>query len=225
MNDIRKITVFIGEIGSGKTEVSINYAIRIRKIKDKNIDLIDLDIMKPYIRLRDLREKMEEFGVNVVSPPQRYKQADLPILIHATKSCIFDEERFCVYDIGGGEESSFILRQFPELKEFPYNLFFVVNIFRPFTQTKEEIKSAVRRLEAASDLKITGIVSNSHLRNSTRKEDIIQGYRVVKEVSEILNIPVAFVGVKENMVDEFKDEEFYEYIFPIKTFIKYPGEK
>ena len=225
MNNVKKITIFIGEIGSGKTEISINYAIKLRKEKDKDVDLIDLDIMKPYIRLRDLKDEIEKFGVNVVSPPQRYKQADLPILIHATKSCIFDEDRFCVYDIGGGEESSFILRQFPELKEFPYNLFFVVNIFRPFTQTKEEIENAIKTLESASGLKISGIVSNSHLRENTKKEDVIKGYKVVKEVSGVLGIPIAFVGVKESMVDKFRDEEFYEYIFPMKTFIQYPGER
>ena len=225
MNNVKKITIFIGEIGSGKTEISINYAIKLRKEKDKDVDLIDLDIMKPYIRLRDLKDEIEKFGVNVVSPPQRYKQADLPILIHATKSCIFDENRFCVYDIGGGEESSFILRQFPELKEFSYNLFFVVNIFRPFTQTKEEIENAIKTLESASGLKISGIVSNSHLRENTKKEDVIKGYKVVKEVSGVLGIPIAFVGVKESMVDKFRDEEFYEYIFPMKTFIQYPGER
>ncbi len=225
MNNVKKITIFIGEIGSGKTEISINYAIKLRKEKNKDVDLIDLDIMKPYIRLRDLKDEIEKFGVNVVSPPQRYKQADLPILIHATKSCIFDDDRFCVYDIGGGEESSFILRQFPELREFPYNLFFVVNIFRPFTQTKEEIENAIKTLESASGLKISGIVSNSHLREHTKKEDVIKGYKVVKEVSGVLGIPIAFVGVKESMVDKFKDEEFYEYIFPMKTFIKYPGER
>ena len=225
MNNVKKITIFIGEIGSGKTEISINYAIKLRKEKDKDVDLIDLDIMKPYIRLRDLKDEIEKFGVNVVSPPQKYKQADLPILIHATKSCIFDENRFCVYDIGGGEESSFILRQFPELREFPYNLFFVLNIFRPFTQTKEEIENAIKTLESASGLKISGIVSNSHLRENTKKEDVIKGYKVVKEVSGVLGIPIAFVGVKESMVDKFRDEEFYEYIFPMKTFIQYPGER
>ena len=225
MNDIRKITIFIGEIGSGKTEISINYAIKLKKERDKDVDLIDLDIMKPYIRLRDLKDEIKKFGVNVVSPPQRYKQADLPILIHATKSCIFDDNRFCIYDIGGGEESSFVLRQFPELREFPYNLFFVVNIFRPFTQTKEEIENAIKILESASDLKVSGIVSNTHLREYTKKDDVVKGYKVVKEVSKVLDIPIAFVGVKESMVDEFRDEDFYEYIFPMKTFIKYPGER
>jgi len=225
MNNVKKITIFIGEIGSGKTEISINYAIKLRKEKDKDVDLIDLDIMKPYIRLKDLKDEIEKSGVNVVSPPQRYKQADLPILIHATKSCIFDDNRFCVYDIGGGEESSFILRQFPELREFPYNLFFVVNVFRPFTQTMEEIGNAMKILESATGLKISGIVSNSHLREHTKKEDVIKGYKVVKEISEVLGIPIAFIGVRESMVSEFRNEEFYEHIFPIKTFIKYPGER
>ena len=225
MNDIKKITIFIGEIGSGKTEISINYAIRLKKEKGKDVDLIDLDIMKPYIRLRDLKDEIKKFGVNVISPPQRYKQADLPILIHATKSCIFDDDKFCIYDIGGGEESSFILRQFPELREFPYNLFFVVNIFRPFTQTMEEIGNAIKILESATGLEISGIVSNSHLRGHTKKEDVIKGYKVVKEVSKVLGIPIAFVGIRESMVSEFRNEEFYEHIFPIKTFIKYPGER
>ena len=63
------------------------------------------------------------------------------------------------------------------------------------------------------------------MRERTRREDVIKGYRIAKNVSKGLSIPIAFVSVKEEMKEVFKGEEFYKDIFPIRTFIKYPGER
>lgn len=227
MNDFfknyKKITMFVGEIGSGKTEFSINYGIKI-KSNGEDVEIIDLDLYKPYIRLRDLKEKVEKYGVKVITPPEEIKGADLPLIIHASKSCIYSLDTICIYDIGGGEGGSFVLRQFPQISEFNYDLFYVVNTYRPFTKTSQEIIKNILDIENATELTITGIISNSNLREKTVKENIIEGYKIVKEVSKKLDKEIKFVGIREDMVSQMDDCEFKEFIFPIKNFIKYPGE-
>lgn len=219
----KKITIFVGEIGSGKTEFAINYGIKIKSNGEK-VEIIDLDLYKPYIRLRDLKDDVEKYGVKVITPPEEVKRADLPLIIHASKSCIYSQDAICIYDIGGGEGASFVLRQFPEIVEFPYDLFYVVNTYRPFTKKEEEIIKNINDIEAATEFTITGIIVNSNLREKTVKENIIEGYRIVKEVSKKLDREIKFVGIREDLVSQMNNCEFKELIFPIKNFIKYPGE-
>ncbi|MGC8943090.1 MAG: hypothetical protein ACP5KX_03140 [Caldisericia bacterium] len=223
ITDFKKITIFVGEIGSGKTEFAINYGIKI-KTNGNKVEIIDLDLYKPYIRLRDLKEEVEKFGVKVITPPDEIKRADLPLIIHASKSCIYSPDTICIYDIGGGEGASFVLRQFPEIEEFSYDLFYVVNIYRPFTRKKEEIIKNINDIEIATGFTISGIIANSNLREKTKKENIIEGYRVVKEVSDEIGKEIKYIGVREDMISKILDLEFKEIIFPIKNFIKYPGE-
>lgn len=223
IDEIKKITIFIGEIGSGKTEFSINYGIRIKR-NGKKVELIDLDLYKPYIRLRDLKEEVEKFGVKVIAPPIEVKRADLPLIIHASKSCIYSLDSFCVYDIGGGEAASYVLRQFPEIEEFPYDLLYVVNTYRPFTRNKEEIIKNIFDIEKATGFKINWLISNSNLREKTELENIIEGYEIVKSVADEINKKIKYVGVREDIIPQINNLEFKNLIFPIKTFIKYPGE-
>jgi hypothetical protein len=223
IDGIKKINIFIGEIGSGKTEVSINFGIKIKNNSNK-IDIVDLDIYKPYIRLRDIKEKIEKYGVNILTPPKDISKADIPIIIHASKKCIYEDNKICIFDIGGGESSTFVLRQFPEIKNFDYDLFYVLNIYRPFTRNLKDIEKNINDIEIASGFKITGLISNTHLRFETKIENIIEGYNLTKKVSEKLKIPIKYVSVKEDLVENFKNCEFKNLILPIKIFIRYPYE-
>ena len=42
----KRITVFCGHYGSGKTNIAVNYALQLRKTHDK-VAIIDLDIVNP----------------------------------------------------------------------------------------------------------------------------------------------------------------------------------
>ena len=54
----KRIQIFVGPIGSGKTEISINYALSLHQ-KGENVALLDFDVVKPYIRIRDVAKAME----------------------------------------------------------------------------------------------------------------------------------------------------------------------
>ena len=50
IKDDKRIRIFIGHYGSGKSEVSINYVIKLREQVDGEVALADLDVVNVYFR-------------------------------------------------------------------------------------------------------------------------------------------------------------------------------
>ena len=48
----KRITVFTGHFGSGKTELAVNYALWLKK-QGKEVTVIDFDLVNPYFRTKD----------------------------------------------------------------------------------------------------------------------------------------------------------------------------
>lgn len=55
--DFKGLTIVVGHYGTGKTEVAINYAKFIRE-SGKDVEIIDLDIVNPYFRSREVRKEL-----------------------------------------------------------------------------------------------------------------------------------------------------------------------
>ena len=53
----KKNFVFIGEAGSGKSEIAINFAVNLARIADRPVHFFDMDQTKPLFRSRDVKEK------------------------------------------------------------------------------------------------------------------------------------------------------------------------
>ena len=58
----KKITVFCGHYGSGKTNVAINYAFDLKK-RHESVSILDLDIVNPYFRTKDSEKEFNEKGI------------------------------------------------------------------------------------------------------------------------------------------------------------------
>ena len=58
----KRITLFAGHYGSGKTNIAVNYALHL---KESGIDvkIADLDIVNPYFRTRDSEAELTEAGM------------------------------------------------------------------------------------------------------------------------------------------------------------------
>ena len=46
---VKRITLFSGHYGSGKTNIAVNYALKIKE-NGANCRIVDLDIVNPYFR-------------------------------------------------------------------------------------------------------------------------------------------------------------------------------
>ena len=62
-----KLIIVIGAYGSGKSEYSINLAKEYQLAGEK-VSLVDMDVVNPYFRSRDVREKFEKEGITVIAP-------------------------------------------------------------------------------------------------------------------------------------------------------------
>ena len=61
--------VFLGEAGSGKSEIALNFAQALAELGGKPVHFFDLDMTKPLFRSRDRREALEALGVEVITRP------------------------------------------------------------------------------------------------------------------------------------------------------------
>ncbi len=66
----RRVTVFVGHFGSGKTEIALNGALDLAATGEP-VTLVDLDVVKPYFRSRAARNLLEQAGVELVAPGRR----------------------------------------------------------------------------------------------------------------------------------------------------------
>lgn len=190
----RKISIFCGNLGSGKTEISINYSLILKKQLGKPTNLIDIDIVNPYFRSRLMKNYLSKKGVNVICPIGELAGADVPALPPAILGVIKNPDVYGVFDVGGDDVGATVLGRFkPYLYEGVYNLFFVVNANRPFTGSVEGIIKYLSDIQKVTRLNITALVNNTNLGLETGLNTIVKGHKMISQVAQKLNIPIAFV--------------------------------
>ena len=159
-----RIHIICGHYGCGKTNLALNLALTLRR-KGEKVTVADLDIVNPYFRTADYKEVLEKQGVRVICPHSAGTTIDAP-QINAEIFSIFDRpEGHVVIDVGGDDAGAAALGRFKRQIEAAggCEMLYVVNRYRKLVETPEEAVSLLHEVEAASRLKATGVVNNSHL--------------------------------------------------------------
>lgn len=208
------LVVFIGAMGSGKTEVALNYASSWAREGARVINLVDLDVRKPYFRSRDLIAQMKAGGVQVFSTPESLLGIDFPGLSPETES-LFRREDPLVVDAGGDPDGARILGRFREyLAARGAEVLFVINQSRMGSRNVDEIAETVREIAAAGRARITGLVNNTHLMWESDFRTVEAGGALVRRVSEKLGLPLVFHSMLKHLALE-ADGIFPEPILPL----------
>lgn len=219
MTDSR-LTIITGHYGSGKTEFSVNEAIRLKKTNEK-VSIADLDIVNPYFRTRERKEFLQSLGIDVCDSSIRNTTLDLPALSPKTMGIIQDNSVAAVLDIGGDPVGARVLARFSQLvRNQQYNMLFVLNANRPETQTVEDSINYLKAIEITSNLKVCGIINNTHLLKDTTKEDVIKGHNLAMEVSKETNIPLVYDVCIESVAKQIDNEEIKKTLYPIKMYMR-----
>lgn len=180
---MKKINVFTGHYGSGKTEVAVNFAI-----KNKVDAIADLDTVNPYFRTNDAKKVLENEGIKVISPYYAGTNLDIPALPPEVYS-VFSGGKTAVLDVGGDDDGACVLGRFYDyFKNEDAEVYFVVNVFRPETDNEEKIIEMLRAVEHSSRLKVTALINNSNLMDQTERCHIERGEKTVRAVCEKLNL-------------------------------------
>lgn len=211
--------ILVGDYGSGKTEVAVNLTLELARQKHvsegrraapsrtgdqqkKKLAIADLDLVNPYFRCREAQEPLEQAGVRVVMPQGSHQYADLPILLPQVKGLLQDEATLSVLDVGGDEVGSRVLAGLsPAFSAERHHFLFVVNANRPFNDTIEGVERTIARIEAASGLRVTGLISNTHLMQETTGEMVVRGAALAAEVAAARGVPVLWVAAMEDVVE------------------------
>lgn len=219
MREPKRITIFVGHYGSGKTELSINYALYLRSL-GKKVVIVDFDIVNPYFRTKDAKEVLKEHQIKLIAPVYADTNLENPALPPEIYSVFDDKECFVVFDVGGGEDGTIPLgRYYPYFSREVCDVFFVLNARRLQTADLTGAKEAYRDIAAVSRIPITAIINNTHLKEETTPAMVLEGQELAREVSKEVGVSVAYMSGKPEILAELPKE--YEAMkFPIHIFIK-----
>ncbi|MCL6451195.1 MAG: hypothetical protein K6T75_07890 [Acetobacteraceae bacterium] len=219
----RRVVVFFGSLGSGKTEAALNYALWLARTEP--VRLVDLDLVTPLFRSRDAEGALRRRGVMVAGPPPELWLADLPVLPAQVRAALAPPGPV-VLDVGGGEAGSRVMGCLAAfLVPGEYEAWFVVNPYRPFTRTPGGIASSLRAMERAAGFSATGLVSNPHLGAETRVEEVLSGHRVVREAASEVGLAIRFLCVTRDRALEVARSGVGDPVFPLTRFMKAPWER
>ena len=189
--DHKRLTLFAGHYGSGKTNIAVNYALHLAG-EGKKVCIADLDIVNPYFRTKDSAAVLEAAGVHLISPTFANTNVDLPALPAEAYRLVTDKNIYGIMDIGGDDRGAYALgRYVPAMKEEGnYRMVFVANCYRPLTRTPEEALEVMREIEAACGLQFTDIVNNSNLASETTAETVLTSQDYMEKLSQLSGLPI-----------------------------------
>ncbi len=198
--DHKRITLFAGHYGSGKTNIAVNYALLLAR-EGKKTAIADLDIVNPYFRTKDSAADLEAAGVDLISPQFANTNVDLPALPAEAYRLVEDRSLFAVMDVGGDDRGAYALGRYAPfiLEEGDYRMAFVANPCRPLTRTPEEALEVMREIEAAGGVPFTAIVNNANLAHETTPETVLAAVPYMERLSELSGLPVWLTSAEETV--------------------------
>lgn len=217
--DYKRITLFAGHYGSGKTNIAVNYALHLREHFDR-VDIADLDIVNPYFRTKDSEAFLESRGIHLISSEYANSNVDVPALPAEAYAIIDDESVQAVIDVGGDDRGALALGRYAPaiLKQNDYEMLLVINKFRPLTPDCASTIGVMREIETAAGMKFTGIINNSNLGDETTAEDILGSLVYAEEIAKASGLPIKMTTVKEDLYESVKDK--VSDCFPIKLYVR-----
>lgn len=211
----KRLTLFCGHYGSGKTNIAVNAAVSLKEEFD-NVALADLDIVNPYFRTKDSSEMLRKKGIRLICSNYANSNVDIPALPQDMYAVTDDKTLRCVLDIGGDDRGALVLGRISEkiVSENDYDMLMVINSFRPLTRDTASTMEVLGEIETAARMKFTGLVNNSNLGEETTADDVLNSVAYANAVSAATGLPIVATTVKAELYDSLKEK--IENLFPLK---------
>ncbi len=216
---IKRITIFSGHYGSGKTNVAVNYALWLKE-NAGDVSIADLDIVNPYFRTKDSMKILGEKGIKLISSEYANSNVDVPALPAETYGMLHNKNQHCVIDVGGDDRGALALGRYSDgiIEDGDYELLFVINKYRPLTRNADMTLEIMAEIEKACHMKFTAIVNDSNLGDETTAEDVLGSISYANEVSEKASLPIKMTTVKSDLYDALKER--IENLMPIELYVR-----
>ena len=210
----KRVTLFAGHYGSGKTNVAVNFALHLAA-QGKAVTLADMDIVNPYYRSKDSAKELESAGVKVIASAYANTNVDVPALPQEMYSVTEDTSRYAVLDVGGDDRGALALGRYAPaiLKENDYHMIYVFNAARPLSRTAEMALEIMQEIETAGGIPFTAIINNTNLGRETTWETVTASRREAEKLSQISGLPLLFTSVEASVLPHGEREN--EAYFPL----------
>ena len=197
---MKRITILAGHYGSGKTNIAVNLAIKMKKDGFDTV-IADLDIVNPYFRTKDSLDRLEESGIKLISSEYANSNVDIPAVPQEMYSIVDDKEKYYVVDLGGDDRGAFALGRYSDKikEENDYEFIFVFNKYRPLTPDALSAIEVMREIEAACNMSFTAIVNNSNIGEMTDEEAVLSSFAECERLSAASGLPVLFTSVSAEL--------------------------
>lgn len=202
----KRMNVIVGHYGSGKTEFAVNFAIKLTAEYNK-VYIVDLDIVNPYFRTNDVKKQLKEYGVEVIASAFASSNVDVPALPPEIFKVFCDKDAAVVFDVGGDDDGAVALGRYKQyFDNEDYNMFYVINTYRPLSSNSDDIISLLKNIEAVSRLKVTGLINNSNISYLTTDKDVLNGQKTVEDVSKQINIEISYTSGLEEVLKQIPSD-------------------
>lgn len=168
----KKNFVFIGEAGSGKSEIALNIASKLAEAGKGEVDLFDLDQTKPLYRSRDMQGEFASRGVNIHFQDQ---YLDAPVMVGGVRASLISDN-YTLLDIGGGQQAAKFAGAYADLLSKDDSVpVYIVNPYRPWTGSVDAIDATMKHILGSMRLDHIYILANPNLGFATTKEEFMEG--------------------------------------------------
>lgn len=216
------IVIICGHYGTGKTNLALNMAENAAA-EGKRTVIADLDIVNPYFRTSEYTAELESRGVRVVSPCMAGTTLDTPALSPELFSLFDGDSDLVIIDAGGDDVGATALgRLSARIARAGYELLYVVNMSRGFVETPESAVGILREIEAASRLRATGIVNNTHLAAETRAQTVLDSLPYARAAAELAGVPLVATTAPRRLEGELSGR--VENLYPVEVIVKLPWD-
>lgn len=215
---MKRITLFAGHYGSGKTNIALNYARHLKKAAGTKVAIADLDIVNPYFRTKDSKDALAADGIELVVSDFANSNVDFPALPKEIYSLVAQENEtplststsnlqpYVVIDVGGDDRGALALGRYVDdiRASNDYEMLGVINFSRPLTRTPEDAVEVLREIEYACKLPFTGLVNNTNLGQESSAANVLESMSLAKRTAELMNIPLRFTCVPRSLEPELR---------------------
>ena len=205
--EAKRVTLFSGHYGSGKTNVALNYAIYLKDM-GLDVEIYDMDIVNPYFRTLDGKNMLDKHNIPLVVSDYANSNVDVPAMNSGAYRMIHDLSKYAVVDVGGDDRGALALGRFEKSlkEENNYDMLLVINKYRFETQNADDTLEIMKEIEYACGIPFTGIVNDSNLGKETTKETVLKSLEFANEVSKKTGLPIKFTCVEKGLYNELKNE-------------------
>ena len=218
----KRVTIFVGHFGSGKTEIALNGALQLAAT-GVPVTVADLDVVKPYFRSRSGRAILADAGIELLAPTGANIHADLPIIVPQIRSHLRHDRKHLIVDVGGDEVGARVLGSLSDVVPLDdTDCLLVLNFRRPSTPDPKAAVRMVREIEAVGRVPVTGLLSNTHLMDETTAEVVLEGYGLALQTARLAEVPLTAITVNGGLAADIEGEGLECPVITMRRIVRPP---